>query len=238
MSAMRYFYSNQILDDRIDFEQEEAMHIIKSMRRRSGERIEVLDGLGHHYTCILQLEGRNNAWGQIVEKRQLASDRYQLHLALAPTKNQARFETFVEKATELGVHAITPVLSAKSEKPKIKADRLARITISAIKQSGNGYLPRVNPTVRFADFMDQVASKECKFIAHCHTSGLPHLGTLITPQTDGVVMIGPEGDFSLEEVLLAKEKGFTEISLGSRRLRTETAGILVSALYSIENQKL
>ena len=158
---------------------------------------------------------------------------YSLHVAMAPPKSTDRFELFLEKATELGISEITPIITEHSERTKLRVDRLEKILISAMKQSLSAYLPRLHPPVSFADFMEQdFSSLDGKFIGYCGRQ-LPHLRTLLQPSGKHfLALIGPEGDFSEKEFETAVEKGFFGMGLGSRRLRTETAGILVCALIN------
>lgn len=232
---MRFFYSNDIVGSKVHFSAEESQHLLKSMRVRAGDILHVLDGKGKIYTCIASDVTKRSVEATVQSTQQHERDHSLLTIAIAPTKNAGRFETFVEKATELGVHAIIPLLSNRSEKPKIKQERLLRIAVSAIKQSGNPFLPEISELQSFEDVMKMDNNFEHKFIAHCNTAGLPWLKDHMKQKGHQLVMIGPEGDFTLEEVELAKRCGCKEISLGKRRLRTETAGIVVSALYSLIN---
>ena len=150
---------------------------------------------------------------------------YWLHVAIAPTKSISRFEWFLEKATEIGIDEITPLLSEHSERKVVKFERSEKILISAMKQSQKAFLPKLNELTSFNEFIQKNSEKQ-KFIAHCNDGEKNHLKNAIQKGNNMVILIGPEGDFSLEEVLEAKEKGFEEISLGDERLRTETAGIV------------
>ena len=232
---MRFFYSNDIVGSKVHFSAEECQHLLKSMRVREGDTLHVLDGQGKTYTCMASDVSKRRVEAIIQSTQQHERDDCLLTIAIAPTKNAGRFETFVEKATELGVHAIIPLLSSRSEKPKIKQERLLRIAVSAIKQSGNPFLPEISELQSFEDLVKMDNHFEQKFIAHCNSADLPWLKNHMKTEGHQLVMIGPEGDFTLDEVQLAKRCGYKEISLGKRRLRTETAGIVVSTLYSLIN---
>ena len=232
---MRYFYSDDIVDAQVRFSAEECQHLLKSMRVREGDLLYVLDGKGNSYTCIASGVTKRHVEATVQSTQLHPKNDCLLTIAIAPTKNAGRFETFVEKATELGVHAIIPLLSSRSEKSKIKQERLLRIAISAIKQSGNPFLPEISGPQLLEDLVKMENNCGQKFIAHCNTTDLPLLKDRMRQGGHQLVLIGPEGDFTVQEVELAKDHGFEEISLGKRRLRTETAGIVVSALYSLLN---
>jgi 16S rRNA (uracil1498-N3)-methyltransferase len=161
---------------------------------------------------------------------------YELLLAVAPTKNQGRFDTMVEKCTELGCSQFIPLISRHSERRNINLDRLKKITVSALKQSGRLYLPQVSTAHLFDELIEKIKDYEQKFIAHCHIATLPFLGKLAERGGKVAVLIGPEGDFSREEVEKSKAYGFEEVSLGSYRLRTETAGMFVCSILATVNQ--
>ncbi|NND31456.1 MAG: RNA methyltransferase, partial [Saprospiraceae bacterium] len=158
---------------------------------------------------------------------------HRLHLAIAPPKNPSRFEWMVEKITELGIDAITPIVTGRSEKFRLKQDRLQKIAISALKQSGNSFLPTINKVTHFGEVIPLLTNYNNKFIAHCQTEGLPHLAGYSLGSHETVILIGPEGDFTLDEIDLAVKAGFTAVSLGNSRLRTETAGFYVTTLHNI-----
>ncbi len=232
---MRFFYSDDIIDSKVHFSAEECQHLLKSMRVREGDILHVLDGKGNTYTCVASDVSKRSVQALVQSSQRHEKVHSLLTIAIAPTKNVSRFETFVEKATELGVDGIIPLVSRRSEKSKIKKERLHRIAVSAIKQSGNPFLPDISGPQSFEDLMKMENNFDQKFIAHCNTAGLPLLKDRMQHNGHHLVLIGPEGDFTMDEVELAKRTGCEEISLGKRRLRTETAGIVVSALYSLKN---
>ncbi len=150
---------------------------------------------------------------------------YRLHIAIAPTKNNDRLEWFLEKSTEIGITEITPILCDHSERKIIKAERLEKVLISAMKQSGQATVPRLNPLCKLKDLQDLNSS--IKYIAHCENEKQGHLKKLYEAGKSSLILIGPEGDFSANEIDFALKQGYKPISLGNNRLRTETAGIVV-----------
>ena len=231
---MHYFYSNEISGGTITFSSAEARHLTKSLRVRDGDVVNVLDGVGGKYKAEVIITVKKIAAKVLdSEVQQKPPDR--LHLVIAPTKSPSRFEWMIEKATELGVDIITPIVTSRSERTRIKLDRLQKIAIGALKQSGNLFLPQVNPIVNMKEAINPLRKSDHKFIAHCQTDGLEHLAKYLPKAHLTTVLIGPEGDFTLEEIALAKNIGFIEVSLGNLRLRTETAGLYVSTLHSILN---
>ncbi|NLC49301.1 MAG: RNA methyltransferase, partial [Bacteroidales bacterium] len=160
---------------------------------------------------------------------------YDLHIAFAPTKKLDRMEWFVEKATEIGIDAFAPFQCRYSERKNINASRLEKIMVSAMKQSQKSRLPQFDEMIKFKDFVKQPYSGQ-KFIAHCYDSAKSPLTHICKKSTDTLILIGPEGDFSEEEVAMAIENGFTAISLGESRLRTETAALVACHTVQLINQ--
>ncbi|RMD74615.1 MAG: 16S rRNA (uracil(1498)-N(3))-methyltransferase [Bacteroidetes bacterium] len=160
-----------------------------------------------------------------------------LHVAIAPTKNIERYEWFLEKATEIGIEAVTPIFCQRSERRKVRLDRLERVMVAAMKQSFRGVLPRLHEPVDFASFVRRdLPEGTQKLIATCQPLPERHLLDAWTPGTDLVVLIGPEGDFSPEEQALAHAAGYEPVQLGRARLRTETAGVLTAAAVALKAQ--
>jgi len=180
----------------------------------------------HHKGCVLSV---------IEKKTDFGKKDFHLHMAIAPTKNIDRFEWFLEKCTEIGIDEITPLLSEHSERKVIKPERLEKILVSAMKQSVKAYLPKLNELTLLNDFLKHETSAD-KFIAHCNPGDKNHLKNIIQPKQDALILIGPEGDFSVDEVEAAKEHGFAEISLGEARLRTETAGVVACHIVNLANE--
>ena len=159
---------------------------------------------------------------------------YHLHIAIAPTKNNDRLEWFLEKSTEIGIDEITPIICDQSERKVVKEDRLNKIISSAVKQSLKSIHPKLNQQIKFKDFLDKDFPGQ-KFIAYIDDDVKTELSKVYKPSEDALILIGPEGDFRPEEVDLARKKGFTAVSLGKARLRTETAGIVSCHTINIIN---
>ena len=232
---MHYFYAEKIQDNQAFLSDEETRHLIKSLRAKDGDQIWLLDGRGRKYRARLYLRG-SEATLTIEESLSYEKKAHRLHLAIAPTKMPSRTEWMVEKATELGIDTITPIITARSEKTRIKIDRLQKIALSALKQSGQPYLPMINQLTTFDAFV-QTRHADLKMIAHCQTEDLPHLSKMMTEAAVTTILIGPEGDFTMAEVDQARAQGFAEVSLGKSRLRTETAGIFVTTLHTMLNRE-
>ena len=232
---MELFYSAQIEDNICYLDAEEAAHCIKVLRHREGDRIHVIDGKGILFECILQDISPRGARAEITLRQPgWGSHPYNLTLAVCPTKNNDRFEWFVEKAVELGVDRIVPVIGERSERKVYKTDRAVRIALSAAKQSLKAAIPEIAEPVTVKEFIQQ-AGKGLRLIAYCFEGARKRISikeALDGGDTDITVLIGPEGDFSPEEAALALENGFLPIHLGPSRLRTETAAVTAAeAVY-------
>jgi len=223
---MHVFYHPAITEAVNWLPEEESWHAVKVLRLGRGSEIVIVDGKGGYYQarieepvpvrCVFSVS-------RIIKNFGLKS--FRLHIGIAPTQQMDRFEWFLEKATEIGIDTITPLLCDHSERTKLRTDRLERILIAAMKQSVRAYLPALNPLQSFSEFL----SSNCqglRFIAHCGSGERSPLFKLLQPCSDILILIGPEGDFSEEEVKLALDKGFYPVSLGESRLRTETAGVV------------
>lgn len=212
--------------------EEESLHAVKVLRLQSGADIIIVDGVGGYHQAKITLPHPKRCGFEIIESIvEFGKRNYKLHLAIAPTKNMERLEWCIEKAVEIGVDEITPILCRFSERKIIKADRLEKIVVSAAKQSLKAYFPVLNPLCAFDELVLQNRSK-AKFIAHCYPTQKTPLKELLTDQDDVLIMIGPEGDFSEEEVEKAIKNDFRPVSLGESRLRTETAGVVACVLTS------
>jgi 16S rRNA (uracil1498-N3)-methyltransferase len=213
-------------------DEDESAHCCKVLRLRPGEVISIIDGFGHMYEAELTICDRRNCAASIT---QIDTDTYirpyRNHVAIAPTKNIDRFEWFVEKAVEFGIDEITPILCDHSERKVLKTDRLQKIIISAVKQSGNATMPILNELTPFADFVDKCTAP-CRMIAHCEPQEKKLFHQNVSQGQSSCILIGPEGDFSNAEISLALQSGFLPTSLGYSRLRTETAGVAVCAFLA------
>ena len=230
---MQLFYCPDIIGDLYTLPVEEAKHCVRVLRKRSGDNIDIIDGKGglYHTTIMEDLPNRCIVEVNSVEYG-IGAIPYELHLAFAPTKNIDRVEWLLEKATEIGVTSFTMILSEHSERKVVKIERLEKVVISAVKQSIKSYCPILNNLVSFKEFIKGDYGDMPKFIAHCNDGyDKVHLKHLVHGKA--LLLIGPEGDFSVEEVELAHKNGFTSVSLGDSRLRTETAGVYATSIVSL-----
>ena len=232
---MQLFYVPNVQGNEIILDETESKHAIRVLRLDAGDKVQVVDGNGGFYTAKITEPHSKKCKLVITESIQEYGKRdFRLHIAIAPTKNNDRLEWFLEKATEIGIDEITPIYCERSERKTIKPDRLEKVLISALKQSVKSRLPKLSPMTSFKKFISKAEITD-RFIAHCNQPGLPHLKNEIKNGKSVIVLIGPEGDFSPEEVKLAKEKGYREISLGNSRLRTETAGVVACHIVNLAN---
>ncbi len=233
---MQLFFISEIKGNTVTLDPDESKHAAKVLRLSQGDRVQIVDGKGGFYEAeIIDAHPKHCMLTILDKKNEFGKTTFQLHIAIAPTKNIDRFEWFLEKCTEIGIDEITPVLSEHSERKVIKPERLEKILVSAMKQSVKAYLPQLNELTSFKE----LASKSFdgrKLIAHCIDSRKKHLKDIIKPGENALILIGPEGDFSPAEVEFALQNGFEEISLGNARLRTETAGIVACHLVNLVNE--
>jgi 16S rRNA (uracil1498-N3)-methyltransferase len=230
---MSFFYYPEILGSEINLTVEESRHCIRVLRLKKNEFLYLVDGKGTLCRAILQDPDVKKTRVKIVETFPCYRQRlHYLHIAIAPTKNADRFEWFLEKATEIGIDEITPVICDRSERKIINTERAERILVSAMKQSQRAYLPRLNP-VRLYDEILAGTSAKSKIIAHCNTENLPLISTGLVKESPALILIGPEGDFTRQEVEKAVGNGFTEASLGPFVYRSETAGIMACHEFNL-----
>jgi 16S rRNA (uracil1498-N3)-methyltransferase len=233
---MQLFYTPEISGDKYVFSKEESGHCIRVLRKQLGDTIHLVDGKGNLFSTELIDNNPKACQVKIISvKKEFGKTDSYIHLAVAPTKNNDRFEWFLEKATELGIHEITPIICERSERKIIKLERMNKILISAMKQSLKGYLPKLNNPIKFEDFINQQNNGD-RFIAHCEPIQKSALKDKIKKLQDTLVMIGPEGDFSKKEISQAEGKGIISVELGKARLRTETAAIVSCHLINLKNQ--
>ena len=210
---------------------------MRVLRLQAGDELEVVDGAGGYYLAVVTNPHPKHCEFEIKETiTEYGKRDYRLHIAIAPTKNIERLEWFIEKCTEIGVDEITPLLCRFSERKIIKPERLEKIIVSAAKQSLKAYFPILNPMCSFRDFIQQTTVSQ-KFIAHCYEQDKQLLQQVYQKSSDAVILIGPEGDFSPEEVQAAIQHQFQPVSLGSSRLRTETAGVVACHTVALMNEK-
>ena len=234
---MDLFYAPHITGSVCTLSVEESIHCIKAMRFRKGDTIYLTDGKGYLYeACIIDDTPNKCSLEILSEQKQEASFPYHLHLAVSLTKNTDRYEWFVEKSVEMGIAEITALICDKTERINVKASRIERIVIAAMKQSLSCKQPLFNEKVAFQSLVEK-AKEQQKFIAYCSTDKeLPLLKQVAKEKTDTLILIGPEGDFTTEEVALAQQHGFIPVSLGKARLRTETAALVACNTMHIINQ--
>ena len=223
---MQLFYQENITPPYITLGSEESRHLIKVLRKKTGDTVEVTDGHGNLYHC--QITALENKEVQLEIKNQEVQNKpkHHIHLAIAPTKNSDRMEWMIEKATEIGFDEITLIETENSERSRLKIDRLKRKIISACKQSLKCHFPQIHQLEDFKSFLDKsVNLKAEKFIAYVDKNHRNHLINAASASKNYLVLIGPEGDFNTSEIRLAMDKDFIPVSLGLSRLRTETAGL-------------
>jgi len=236
---MEIFYASEIEGSLCFLDQDEAAHCVKVLRHRCGDEISIIDGRGTLYRCRLTSDSPKNCQAEILTSEpEWGSHPYRLNMAVCPTKNNDRYEWFVEKATEVGVDTISPVIGEHSERKVYKTERAEKIALSATKQSLKSAIPTVEEPCSVKEFIRRNAdSSALRLIAYCfedeshpRTSIKAALET--SPADEIIVLIGPEGDFSKEEAALAIENGFIPVHLGASRLRTETAAVTAAeAVY-------
>ncbi|MGB1268601.1 MAG: 16S rRNA (uracil(1498)-N(3))-methyltransferase [Flavobacteriaceae bacterium] len=233
---MQLFYSPNINSElqQFTFSKEESKHIVRVLRKKEGDSLAITNGKGHLYHVVVTLADQKNCIVQINSFEQIQHHNYKLHIAIAPTKMNDRMEWFLEKATEIGIDEITPIFCDNSERKVIKKERFEKIIQSAMKQSLQMQLPKLNNAISFKEFISKTHDGQL-FIAHCEDQDKKTLQKEVKPLQNYTVLIGPEGDFSAKEIELALTHNFTPVSLGNTRLRTETAGIVACHTIALLN---
>lgn len=232
---MQLFYSEHISenDQQFTFDKVESRHIIKVLRKNEGDFLTITNGKGDIFSVEIVLPNEKKCLVNIInsEKREKPWNYY-LHIAIAPTKNNDRYEWFLEKATEIGIDEITPIICKHSERKVIKKERFDKVIVSAMKQSLKFRLPKLNDAIAYSEFMSKEIEGD-KFIAHCEETNKKSLKQEIQASKKITVLIGPEGDFSTSEIEKALSNNFKPVTLGESRLRTETAGVVATHSVSI-----
>ncbi len=241
MKEQYYFYTPQVQDVG-ELAEEEAQHALRVLRMSVGDELMLMDGRGTFYRAAIRECTRKRCGYRVLER--LPQERLwrgRLHLAMAPTKNMDRTEWLAEKATEIGLDELTFLNCRFSERKVIKAERIEKIIVAAMKQSRKPWMPVLHPMTSFEEFIVRPWSGG-KYICHCYETGdgqrlgsKPWLPDLLQPEEDALVLIGPEGDFSIEEVEAAERAGFRSVSLGNSRLRTETAALVAVHLMNLSH---
>jgi 16S rRNA (uracil1498-N3)-methyltransferase len=233
---MHLFYTPDLNGNTYTLAEEESKHAVRVLRLQPGDVIQLIDGKGnfsnakitdaHPKRCLVEIVDTQSEYGR---------RKSWLHIAVAPTKNIDRLEWFLEKATEIGIDEITPILCEHSERKVIKDERLEKVIVSAMKQSLKAYLPKLNPLTPLSELLDTDFNGK-KFVAHCYEQDKRLLKNEVPGSLSNLVLIGPEGDFSEREVSEAMARGFIPVSLGESRLRTETAALVACHTCHLLNE--
>ncbi|RLJ68959.1 16S rRNA (uracil1498-N3)-methyltransferase [Lacinutrix venerupis] len=238
---MQLFYNPEITETttQFSFSKEESKHIIKVLRKKTGDTMHITNGSGWLFAAEIISDNIKNCVAQIKTKQFQERKKYNLHLAVAPTKMNDRYEWFLEKATEIGIQEITPIICDHSERKIIKPERFHKILQSAMKQSLSSYLPKLNEAIAFKDFIKQdFKGQDHLFIAHCEDSNKKSLKQELKANKNTTILIGPEGDFSTKEIANAIQNKFIPVTLGETRLRTETAAIVACHSVAFLNESI
>ena len=232
---MHIFYTPGISGISYTLDEPESKHCTRVLRLVKGDLITLVDGHGGLFTAEITDPNPKRCQVNVIQSQlNFGLSAFQVNIAIAPTKNMERIEWFLEKATEIGVTRITPLLCRFSERKEIKHERLEKVMISAMKQSLKAYLPQLDELTKFSNFIHQPFEGQ-KFIAHCEDQQRDLLKSRIKPGENYLILIGPEGDFSVEEIEQALNAGFHPVSLGNSRLRTETAGVVACHTFNLLN---
>ena len=237
--ALPFFYTESVssINNIIVLNEENSRHIVQVLRMAEGRQINITDGLGTICTAEIVEAHKKKCTVKIIDTLKQIAPAKKVCIAISPVKNSSRFEWFLEKATEIGVTEIVPLICERTEKQYLKYDRLRGILISAMLQSQQSWLPVLHEPIKFEKFVEENKSNH-KFIAHCEEQNKTSLKE-ITGQlsneiiTQSLILIGPEGDFSKEEIAIALQNNFVPISLGQTRLRTETAAMVAATLLCV-----
>lgn len=210
--------------------EETSRHIVQILRMKEGERLRLTDGKGRILTAEVMLESKKATEVNVLSTSDIKHKVANITIAISLIKNSSRFEWFLEKATEIGISAIVPLICERTEKQHFRLDRMESIVISAMLQSQQAWLPVLNEPVKFANFIRQ-SSNQQKYIAHCIDDDKKNLiDYTFAKNKDSVILIGPEGDFTIQEITAARQNNFLPVSLGENRLRTETAGVVAAVV--------
>jgi 16S rRNA (uracil1498-N3)-methyltransferase len=234
---MQLFYNPSISETEklFVFDKEESKHIIKVLRKKESDILFVTNGLGYLFKTEIALASDSKCTVTILSFEKQDPSKYHLHLAVAPTKMNERYEWFLEKATEIGIQEITPIICEHSERKIIKIDRFQKIIESAMKQSLHYYLPKLNEPITYKEFVKKEFNSQ-KLIAHCEETDKKSLKKELKTNENILILIGPEGDFSVKEIQMALDNKFIPVSLGMTRLRTETAAMVACHSVALLNE--
>ena len=235
---MQLFYASEISLPRYTLPEEESKHCVRVLRMTVGDELHLTDGKGNMYRCKVVSDNVKRCEVEVVETwPEYERMSYGLTMCVAPTKNIDRFEWFLEKATEIGISEVYPLECDHSERRQIKLEREEKVITAAVKQSLKAYHPVLHDLTSVRDIIAMDFEGE-KYIAHCDSSfgERPYLGNLVKKGVNTLILIGPEGDFSQEEITFALDNGFKAISLGRERLRTETAAVVATTVVATINK--
>jgi len=232
-----YYQGDLNLKDTIILSEAESLHCTKVLRLKNGGQVEIMNGQGKIFKGTIIKQEKKQVHVTLEELKDAPKRNYYLHIAIAPTKNIDRIEWFVEKAVEIGIDRITFISSRYSERKNIRLERIIRRAISALKQSGNPVLPAFSELTPFEKIIEATDENE-KFLAYEQTQTNENLFLSTTLNSSYLVLIGPEGGFSEEEIALAKQKAFNLVSLGENRYRTETAGVTTCYTMNVKHNSV
>jgi 16S rRNA (uracil1498-N3)-methyltransferase len=236
---MNVFYCPNITANEALLSPEESTHCIRVLRLSKGENVLLIDGRGGLYEACITVPDPKQCKMEVLRPVDHGKNRnFSLHIAIAPTKQMDRFEWFTEKSVEIGIDTITPLLCQRSERRVLRTDRLHKLVLSTMKQAVVPKLPVINELTDLGSFLTaHKNSRGCRFIAHCSETERISLKSAVIPGSDVIILIGPEGDFSPEEIKLATTGDFIPVTLGLNRLRTETAGVVACHTIHVLNEK-
>lgn len=235
---MQLFFHKETSQSPIKLTQEESKHLVKVLRKKKGDEIQLTDGKGELFTCKITKLDLKNTELEVIGKEQTPPDNHHIHLAIAPTKNADRMEWMLEKITEIGFHELTFLKTFHSERSFLKKERLEKKLIAACKQSLKTFLPEIHSSQTLDQLLDNHKFDAYqKFIAYVDEDHQNHLFDLAQKEKNYLILIGPEGDFSPQEIQKAFDNGFEACSLGKSRLRTETAGLVAVHTLNLKNSR-
>lgn len=231
------FYAKDLSTDAVSYTMDEptSKYCIQVLRKVKGDAILLADGKGTRYEAVIEDDHRKKCVVRITGHTSIPAPTPKVRIAIAFTKNASRMEWFLEKAVEIGIQGIIPLITLRTEKEKFKAERLENILVSAMLQSKQWYLPLLSEPQSLETLMGK-EEKDQRFIAHCLPDQKQHLMDAAQPGKDSLMLIGPEGDFAPQEIELALQYGYIPVTLGNTRLRTETAGVVACTLIAAVNR--
>jgi 16S rRNA (uracil1498-N3)-methyltransferase len=230
------FYTPELANEKTyTLSESESKHAIRVLRLKDGDVLTLVNGIGSFFEATIISDNPKRCEVEITNETKENNNKPQLHIAIAPTKNNDRTEWFIEKCTEIGISQISPILCKHSERKVIKEERFVKTAVSAMKQSLKATLPIVTELTPFNKFIVEPFEGK-KYIAHCYSENQSHYKDLYQKGENSLVLIGPEGDFSTDEVKLAIENDFEPITFGASRLRTETAGVVACTTFNLLNE--